>query len=484
MQGGVRRAGRFEIRRATLLDLIKTAYGVDPDVVFGGPSWLEWDRFDVTAKSPANTPPATVKLMLQALLADRFKLVVHKDTRPVQGFLLTVGTGKAKLKAADGSGEAGCHAYGQRTNWVATCRNMSMEAFAATLRELDGRYLTGPVADQTNLTGAWDFDLKWTDKRTVSDAGPDGVTLFYAVDRQLGLKLEPGKVPMPVLVVDHVNEKPTANLPEVTTLLPVLPPPEFEVASIRPSPPGALPGRRLIQPGGRVEMRGLSLFFLILEAWDLNIAPDEDVPGRPKWLKPFEPAFDLVAKAPAVTVSEGAEIFDDDYNSMLRALLADRFKMAAHYEYRPMDAYTLLAAKPKLKRADSSTLAGCKTERAPVNGQSRIAATCRNMTLAQFAEHLQTIAPNYLRYPVLNASGIEGVWDFTLTFSAIPPNVLAASGSQDGPRGRRAAPSGDPVGGISFFDAMEKQLGLKLEKHKRPEPVFVIDHIEEKPTDN
>ena len=182
---------------------------------------------------------------------------------------------------------------------------------------------------------------------------------------------------------------------------------------------------------------------------------------------------------------------------MLRALLADRFRMATHYEYRPMDAYTLVAAKPKLKRSDSSTRAGCKTERAPVDGQTRIAATCRNMTLAQFAEQLPTIAPNYLRYPVLDDSGIDGAWDFAFTFSSIPPKMLAASGGQGGPRGSGAdsvaaptepgspsAPSGNPVGGISLFDAMEKQLGLKLEVHKRPEPVFVIDHIEQKPTDN
>lgn len=188
MQGGVLRAGRFEIRRATMIDLIKTAYGVDPDLVLGGPSWLEWDRFDVIAKAPVDTPPAMVELMLQTLLVDRFKLAVHKDTESVQGFLLTVGNGKAKLKEADGSGETGCHASGQRTNWVATCRNVSMEAFAAALHGLDGRYITGPVTDQTALPGAWDFDLKWTDKRALPDSGDDGVTLFYAVDRQLGLR--------------------------------------------------------------------------------------------------------------------------------------------------------------------------------------------------------------------------------------------------------------------------------------------------------
>jgi uncharacterized protein (TIGR03435 family) len=187
-----------------------------------------------------------------------------------------------------------------------------------------------------------------------------------------------------------------------------------------------------------------------MQAWDLNISPDEDLPGRPKWLKPFVPAFDLVAKAPATTVSDGAEISEDDFNSMLRALLADRFKMAAHYEDRPTDAYTLMVARPKLKRSNLSNgmapRAGCKTERAPVDGQPKIAATCRNMTMAQFAEQLQAIAPNYLRYPVLDASGIKGEWDFTFSFSAIPPNVLAASGSEGGPRGGGATPpSGDPV---------------------------------------
>ena len=197
-----------------------------------------------------------------------------------------------------------------------------------------------------------------------------------------------------------------------------------------------------------------------------------------------------MAKAPALTVSDGAAVFEDDFNLMLRALLAERFRMAVHYEDRPMDAYTLVGAKPKLKRADPSIRAGCKTEHAPVDGQTQITVTCRNMTVAHFAEQLHTMAPNYLRYPVLSDSGIEGGWDFVLKFSSIPPKMLAASGSQGGQRGDAAsstgrdASSGDPVGGISLFAALEKQLGLKLEKYKRLEPVFIIDHIDEKPVDN
>src|SRR5580704_803561 len=109
MSGGFLRAGRYEIRKATMVDLIRTAYTVDADKVLGGPSWLEADRFDVIAKAPQGATAETVKPRLQALLADRFKLVVRMDSRAMPGFALTVGKGgTAKLKQADGSGDAGC----------------------------------------------------------------------------------------------------------------------------------------------------------------------------------------------------------------------------------------------------------------------------------------------------------------------------------------------------------------------------------------
>jgi uncharacterized protein (TIGR03435 family) len=114
-------------------------------------------------------------------------------------------------------------------------------------------------------------------------------------------------------------------------------------------------------------------------------------------------------------------------------------------------------------------------------------ATCQNITMAQFAEQLQTIAPVYLYYPVLDASGIEGSWDISLSFSPAPPNLAGGGGGGNGGGkggGAAAGVSSDPSGAVPLFDAMEKQLGLKLEKHQRPEPVLVIDHIEEKPTDN
>jgi hypothetical protein len=117
------------------------------------------------------------------------------------------------------------------------------------------------------------------------------------------------------------------------------------------------------------------------------------------------------------------------------------------------------------------------------------------LVLVPFAQ-LSAIAPVYTHYPVLDATGLEGAWDFTLTFSPIPPEQLAAvrrggrGASKGGPgvRGDAAAlvagVASDPAGGISLGNALNKQLGLRLEMRKRTAPVLVIDHIEEKPTDD
>jgi uncharacterized protein (TIGR03435 family) len=109
------------------------------------------------------------------------------------------------------------------------------------------------------------------------------------------------------------------------------------------------------------------------------------------------------------------------------------------------------------------------------------------MTLAQFASLLPTIASGYIRTPVINETGLEGAWDFTLAFSAAG---MVNGGGRGGLRGGDAgAPGGDPVaadpgGGLSLFDAVSKQLGLKLELQKRPMPALVIDRVEQRPTEN
>jgi uncharacterized protein (TIGR03435 family) len=229
-QGGVLNAGRYELRRATLLDLIKIAYTVDADKVSGGPSWLDYDRFDVIAKTQPAARPETVKLMLQSLLADRFKLVVKADTRPMPAYVLSMGPGKPKLKATDGSSGAGCQSR-LTANDVPyvniQCRNMSMEAFAPALRRLAASSFNNlPVVDSTGLEGAWDFDLQYPLLGVSLNSGASASTsgnLFEAVDKQLGLKLELQKAPQPVLAVESANDQPSANPPGVATSLPPSP---------------------------------------------------------------------------------------------------------------------------------------------------------------------------------------------------------------------------------------------------------------------
>src|SRR5580704_10443592 len=102
MDGGDQRGDRYIVKQATMADLIAAAYGVDIANVQGGPSWLETDRFDIVAKAPLKTPKDTLKLMLQALLTERFGLGMHKGSMPMPAYVLTAPKGKLKMTQGDG----------------------------------------------------------------------------------------------------------------------------------------------------------------------------------------------------------------------------------------------------------------------------------------------------------------------------------------------------------------------------------------------
>jgi uncharacterized protein (TIGR03435 family) len=477
-RGGVLRGGRYELRMATMVDLIARAYGVDPELVVGGPNWLELDRFDVFAKTAADATPDDAKIMLRALLAERFKLVVHSETRPMPAWALTVGKHPA-LKKSEGSGETGCKfvsgapAPANVPMFFYSCHS-TMASFADGIRNMIGseEYIGRErVVDQTGLDGAWDFNFKYTLYQLMLGRG-DPITLFEAVDKQLGLKLEPVKVPMAVIVVDAVNRTPTENIPGVVEKLEIAPPAtEFEVAEVKLGDPASHRMRFQIQPGGRVNMEGTSLQFLIHQAWDIT---DDMMAGAPKWLETDQ--FNIVAKAPA----SGTALDRDAVRPMLRALLADRFKLATHYEDRPVPAYTLVAVKPKMKAADPASRIRFK-EGPEQSGKIESVWTFQNMTMAQFAEQLRRISPGDFHAPVLDGTKLDGSWDFTLRFS---PSGMERLGRARGGDSDDAASASDPSGAITLFEAIEKQLGLKLEMQKRTMPVLVIDHVEQKPTEN
>jgi uncharacterized protein (TIGR03435 family) len=501
------RAGRYEVKTATMVDLIRVAYGFDQDKILGGPNWLEMDRFDVIAKVPADSPPDGQKAMLQALLEDRFKLKLHKDTKPLPTFALTVGK-KLQIKEADGSGETGCNpqsASGPPTegggrlmmanqNGTTTtinfgpggtiqylCRNVTMAAFAEGLRRMIGASVgTNPILEETGLKGNWSFDLKYSIQMNGGIGGnEDRLSIFDALDKQLGLKLETRQVPTPVIVVDSVDEKPSANPPGVAEALPVIPAPtEFEVADIKLADPSVPMRRFQLQPGGRLTIQGMPIRTLVYRAFNTNNG--DQVAGLPKFVDTER--YDIIAKAPAA--GPAAPALDmDSVAPMVRALLADRFKMTYHMEERPVSAYSLAAGKPKMKRADPASRTSCKFPNPPPGSPPATRVlSCQNVTMAQFAERLQGMTPE-LMSPVLDATGIDGGWDVTLTFSFVMFNG-GGRGGDAGAMGNNLPTASDPTGALTIFEAMEKQLGLKLELQKRPMQVFVIDHIEQKPTEN
>lgn len=209
--------GEFTMQSASVADMIGIAYGVHDYSLSGAPGWVERDRYDLTARAPAGTPPETIKLMLRTLLADRFGLASHAEEKPMPVFALTMGKGAPKIKAGDAAGAGGCQLHqlpvntpGLVTDNMYQCRNITMEAFASTLHGLATSYLTSPVVDFTGLKGAWDFDVAWTSKGSLQITGPPGITVFEAVEKQMGLKLAEERRPVPIFVIDHV-EKPRGN---------------------------------------------------------------------------------------------------------------------------------------------------------------------------------------------------------------------------------------------------------------------------------
>lgn len=213
------RGAHFMTVNTTLMDLITFTYDVQQKQVVGGPDWMSSQKFDVDGQPdvPGTPDVAQLKTMVQKLLADRFALKFHKETRTMSAYVLTVAKDGPKLQKsqADPNGLPGLFF---RQLGVLTVMNATMENFTSLMQST---VLDRPVVDQTALQGKWDFTLKWTPDESQfsgmgvkvpppSDAADAPPPLFTAIQEQIGLKLEAGKAPVPVLVLDHV-EQPSAN---------------------------------------------------------------------------------------------------------------------------------------------------------------------------------------------------------------------------------------------------------------------------------
>jgi len=483
--GGFVRGGKYQFRNATMLDLVASAYGVEPEKVLGGPSWLETDRFDILAKAPASATNATAKLMLRSLLADRFKLVIHNEDKPMNAYVMTAAKPGPQIKQSTAGGPTDCN--GQQPdppNTVLVCKNMTMAVLGQVLRQLDPATFDTPIADMTGMEGSWDFQLTFTNRIALPTAGKSAIPLQEALEKQLGIKVELQKRAIATILVESVNRKPTDNISGVEKLLPVVPT-EFDVAELKPSAPNS-PMRGGLQPGGRIDVQGFTIKQLILVATGLagpNQNPGAgnvgDLISGPKFMDTEH--YDIVAKAPADVALSGTEVDVDTVLAMLRTLLIDRFKIKYHTEEQPINVYALTAPRrDRLKAADPASRSTCKRTVAPnASGLPTATLTCQNTTLAQLAEKLPAMAPAYVDHPAVDATGLEGGWDFALSWT--PRGNF--EGAQRGQTPAAGAAASDPNGGLSLFEGVEK-LGLKLEVRKQPYTVLVIDHIEQKPTEN
>jgi uncharacterized protein (TIGR03435 family) len=168
---------------------------------------------------------------------------------------------------------------------------------------------------------------------------------------------------------------------------------------------------------------------------------------------------------------------------MVRSLLEERLKLKWHTEERPVSVHVLVAAKPKMTKADPVSRTHCLGVAPPAGSPlGTTSMTCQNITMEQFAEAIR-IRLQGPGSPVLDSTGLEGGWDFTLTY-IYDRGPAANSGGDPAAQGAGVPAASDPNGGLTIAEALEKQLGLKLETQKHPMTVTVIDHVEQTPTDN
>ena len=199
-----------------LLTLLMNAYHVKSFQISGAPDWLNQEYFDVVAKSPQMGHGRT-EPMLQALLEDRFKLTRHWDSKLRPGYALVVSRSGLKIHEVVPDGKNSRSSVGGGS---VSLKAVHLKNLAENLSNI----LQEAVADETGIQGTFDIELKWTpdsSSRGISTAAHDepaaqtesagGPTLFTALQQQLGLKLEARKVPVPILVIDHIERVPTEN---------------------------------------------------------------------------------------------------------------------------------------------------------------------------------------------------------------------------------------------------------------------------------
>ena len=241
-------AGMLHYSNVSLKECIRVAYRIK-DFQVQGPDWLGSERFDIQAKLPDGASEDQIPEMLQALLADRFKLTMHRETKEHAIYALVEGKGGAKLKPAEtpaaddavtipksgGGARRGGNMMVQMDQAGAHLKAPS--ASLALVADMLSRFSERPVVDMTGIQGFYDFDLVFSadtlrgmkmmagrgamppppggaggaSEQSASEARADAAGSLYESVQKYGLKLDPRKAPMEVLIVDRIEKQPTEN---------------------------------------------------------------------------------------------------------------------------------------------------------------------------------------------------------------------------------------------------------------------------------
>lgn len=492
---------RFDIRDATLLDLISLAYQRENEAVLGGPTWIDFDHFDITAKiaslKPSTLTPAQastqtqqnpydlIRPMIKQVLTERLHLAYHVEERPLPGYLMTVAKEGSKLVEAKDPTAAGSCLYDRDKSTPAqtimTCTSETMAQFLSSFG-----VFPHPVIDHTGLKKSYDFTLKLSfgQLRTREDY----IRVYSdALRQELGLVVAAGDISQPAMIVEKADRIPTPNSTDIAKLIPVVPDLEFEVATIKPAAPTE-PHNSNRFAGSQITFTSFSVQDLLAWAWQL---PTGAMLGNaPTWLDHVR--YTILVKLPPDL--NGRAVFEnqDLIDRMLQKLIVERFGFKYHWGEQTQDAYVLLAGTPKMRHADPASRSVCKFGPAP--GEKDVTNSpdspfdhqfyCQNVTMDQFADMAQSVAGSEVKNRVPNKTGLAGSYDITLHYTSGHKMRTDAIAAADAAKQSDDTSTVAPVAGETVEDAFRKQLGLRLERQPLTMPALIIDHIEQTPTDN
>jgi uncharacterized protein (TIGR03435 family) len=493
--------GRFDMKNASILDLVTWAFNKYDYAVLGGPTWIDLDRFDVAAKVDTPPPPKpnpdpaaapappynpydVTRPLLQRALVERFHLKYHTEQRPMPGYIMTVAKDGLKMTPAkDPDAPFACHGEQDKSTppvYTLTCTSETMAQF---VKNYGGIY-PHLLVDQTGLTKSYDFTMRisFGQIRTRDDF----VRMYTDVFKQLGLIVTQGDVPQDAIVIDSVD-RPAPTPPVIAKLIPTLPDLEFEVATIKPAAAGE-PQDQVMPRGSQITFSAFNMQGLLTRAFQLKTGAmlGDALPNLQT------PRYTILVKLPPEVDARAAFQDQDQVDNMLQKLLVDRFHLKYHWGTQTRDGYVLLPGTPKMKKADPNSRSFCKYGPPPSEKDVRSSpdspydneSYCQNVTMDQFADMTQAVAGVEVKNRVANKTGLAGSYDFTLYFTSgrkLRTDAAAADAAAKEAGGETTAA---PAGGLSVQDAFRKQLGIQLGIQPGTYPTLILDHIDQTPTDN